>query len=177
MGDSIFALSARTVDTAAARSALTRLNAVCESFINGQPVPGSGSAAPASGAITLPAVMTHLDKAVELMDKQAAIARRYGLPLITYEGGQHLIGLGPVRDNARVNALFDSANRDPRMGRIYSRYLAEWNRASGGKLYVNLLDCAGMSKEGRWGMIEFPDQPRSEAPKYDAIQRWIKGAE
>ena len=30
---------------------------------------------------------------------------------------------------------------------------------------------------GRFGSLEYIGQPRAEAPKYDAIQRWIEGRE
>jgi len=28
---------------------------------------------------------------------------------------------------------------------------------------------------GRFGSLGYIDQPRAEAPKYDAIQRWLEG--
>lgn len=116
-----------------------------------------------------------IPKAIEYTVKQAEIARRYRLPVIAYEGGQHLLGISPVEKNKRVNALFDAANRDPRMGLLYTRYLESWSRVTGGQLFVHLLDCGGYGEHGRWGSLEYIDQPRSQAPKYDAIQRWIEG--
>jgi hypothetical protein len=106
-------------------------------------------------------------------EQQAAVARKYNLPLISYEGGQHLANLegGAI---ARVEALFDAANRDPRMGRIYSKYLEDWNRITGGGLWVHLMSCGEAGRGGRWGAVEYLGQPRSEAPKYDAIQKWLE---
>jgi hypothetical protein len=105
--------------------------------------------------------------------QQARVAKAHNLPLIAYEGGQHMTGVGPAVDNAALNALFDRANRDPRMGEIYAAYLAEW-RKQGGTLFMHFVDCAGPSKWGRWGALEWLEQPRAEAPKYDAIQRFIE---
>ena len=36
-----------------------------------------------------------------------------GVSLIAYEGDEHLVGDGG-ENNAAINALFDSANRDPK---------------------------------------------------------------
>jgi hypothetical protein len=104
--------------------------------------------------------------------QQAAIARRYNLPLISYEGGQHLARVGNV-SSERVDPLFDAANRDPRMGGLYARYLEDWSRATGGQLFVHLMNCGESGRAGRWGALEYIDQPRSRAPKYDAIQTFM----
>ena len=116
-----------------------------------------------------------LPKAKAEMEEQAAIAKKYGLPLIAYEGGQHLVDFRPdEKHDAALDALFDAANRDPRMGRLYSRYLKDW-AASGGGLFMHLLDCGPFSLHGRWGAKEYPAQPRSKAPKFDALQGFIDG--
>jgi hypothetical protein len=104
--------------------------------------------------------------------QQAAIARRYNLPLISYEGGQHLARVDGGTSE-RVDALFDAANRDPRMGGLYTRYLEDWSRATGGQLFVHLMNCGEAGKAGRWGALEYIDQPRSRAPKYDALQTFM----
>ena len=33
----------------------------------------------------------------------------------------------------------------------------------------------GTGAAGRFGSLEYMDQPRESAPKYDALQRWIEG--
>jgi len=72
-----------------------------------------------------------------------------------------------------VTALFDAANRDPRMGGLYDSYLAAW-KAAGGKLFVHYVSIGAYTKYGRWGSLEYMDQPRSAAPKFDALQRFIE---
>jgi hypothetical protein len=109
-----------------------------------------------------------VDEALEWVEQQARVARQYRVPLITYEGGQHLVGIGPAADNARLNELFSAVNRDGRMRRIYQRYLAGWRRL-GGTLFVHYAHCAQNSKFGRWGAIEDLMQPRKMAPKFDAL--------
>jgi len=116
-----------------------------------------------------------LPKAKAEMAEQAAVAKRYGLPLIAYEGGQHLVDYRPdERHDPALDALYDAANRDPRMGRLYSRYLRDWADAGGG-LFMHLLDVGPFSLHGRWGAKEYPAQPRSQAPKFDAIQKFVEG--
>jgi hypothetical protein len=114
-----------------------------------------------------------LPQAIGWMNAQAAAAKARGKPLIAYEGGQHLAGHGGVENNTTISALFDSANRDPRMGALYQRYLNAW-KASGGTLMTHYLSCRGYNKWGRWGALEYLGQPRAEAPKFDAIQTFIE---
>lgn len=114
-----------------------------------------------------------LPKAKEQMLAHATVARKYGLPLIAYEGGQHLWDMGG-RDAPELTELFYAANRDPRMGRIYTRYLNDWAEIGGG-LFVHLLDCGSFKGAGNWGALEYLTQPRAEAPKYDALMRFAEG--
>jgi hypothetical protein len=103
------------------------------------------------------------------------VARRFGVRLIAYEAGQHLVGTGPYQDDARINTLYDAANRHPRMGSLYARYLQDWHEATGGELMVTLGYVGAYGRFGRWGALEYLDQPRAAAPKYDALRRWIEG--
>jgi len=100
------------------------------------------------------------------------LANNYGLPLITYEGGQHLIAAGGAQNNDQVNALFFAFNRDPRIKQLYLDYLALW-KAAGGQLFVHFNDVGEFSKFGSWGSLERVDQLRSAAPKFDALQTFI----
>ena len=116
--------------------------------------------------VTLPQVITS-------MSADAAVAAARGIPMISYEGGQHLVGSGGVENNATINALFDSANRDPRMGALYKTYLDAW-KASGAKWFVHWQNCGGYSKYGRWGALEYLEQPRASSPKFNALQTFIE---
>lgn len=114
-----------------------------------------------------------LPRARKQMEQHAAVARKYGLPMIAYEGGQHLWNM-TGKQAPRAVALFDAANRDPRMGKIYSRYLQDWTEAGGG-LFMHLLECGRYEGAGMWGALEYLTQPRDRAPKYDALLRFIEG--
>lgn len=103
--------------------------------------------------------------------RHAELARRFELPLVSYEAGQHLVSL-EQQETPHATALFDAANRDPRMGKLYSRLLTEWDRLSKGGLFIHLMHCGETGTAGRWGLIEYLGQPREKSPKYDAVRRW-----
>ena len=101
---------------------------------------------------------------------QAAVAR--SLHLITYEGGQHLVGILGVENNLAIQTLFNSANRDARMGAAYTSHLAFW-KANGGELFMNFTASAGYGKFGSWGAVEVLDQ--QSTPKQNALTNFIIG--
>ena len=102
-----------------------------------------------------------------------ALAGKYGVRLVAYEGGQHLNGVQGGENDQALNALFDSANRDPRMKPLYLEYLAAW-KAAGGELFVHFNDVSRWDKWGRWGALEYVSQPRSQAPKFDALATFVE---
>jgi hypothetical protein len=134
----------------------------------------------ASGVVNLtaPQLLDRLASEVDgpnrdQMSVQAALARKYGLQLIAYEGGQHLVGVGEAQNNPALAALFAAANRHPRMGEISRRHYQNWFAAGGG-VYVAFVYVEGQNKFGSWGVLEFQDQPIADAPKYKAILDVLK---
>ena len=113
-----------------------------------------------------------LPETIQWIQNQAEVASEYGVDLIAYEGGQHLVALPGVWDNSTINQLFDDVNRDERMGPLYSSLLAAW-RNCGGRLFVHFNNCRTYDKFGRWGALEYLEQERSDAPKFDALQTFI----
>jgi len=129
-------------------------------------------------AMTLDAFIDHVRSRVfpresAHMRNHRTLASKYGLSLLAYEGGQHMVGVGAAQDNRALNALFDAFNRDPRIKQLYLDYLAIWKR-EGGELFVHFNDVSRYAKSGRWGALEYVAQPRSEAPKFDALQTFIE---
>jgi hypothetical protein len=104
----------------------------------------------------------------EQIRKQSALARKYKLQLVAYEGGQHLTGYGGAENNEQLTKLFQSANRHPKMYDLYRRHLKTWDAAGGG-LYVLFANVARPTKWGSWGLLEYQDQPIAWAPKYRAF--------
>ncbi len=91
-----------------------------------------------------------------------------GLPLVAYEGGQHFVGSGTNAVNFYV-----AANRNPRMKDVYLQYLDDWF-AQGGGLFMHYAGCGLGGQYGSWGSKEWYNQPRAEAPKYDALLTFIE---
>jgi hypothetical protein len=96
----------------------------------------------------------------------------YNLPLLAYEGGQNFA------DGATdaLNTLYMAANRDPRMGQAYTRYLQQW-KTGGGQLFMYYNDVGAESKYGSWGALESIMQTttplNSAPPKWQAIQNFV----
>jgi hypothetical protein len=99
--------------------------------------------------------------------KQAA--DEYGLPLVGYEGGQHLV----TYSGGKAEALFLAANRDPRMGAALRTLAADWKDA-GGQLFMAFSYTERPSPFGSWGMKEY--QRDDAAPKWQAIKALRDGA-
>ncbi len=114
-----------------------------------------------------------LPEALGWVREHAEIARRHGLELVAYEAGQHYVGVDGAQDDESLNALFDRFNRSPAIGEVYTAMLEGWVAAGGGWLN-HFVDVSGYSKWGRWGALEYASQPRAEAPKYDALLRFVE---
>jgi hypothetical protein len=96
----------------------------------------------------------------------------YKLPILAYEGGQTFANGA----TDALNKLYMAANRDPRMGQAYARYLKQW-KTGGGQIFMHYNDIGVGSKYGSWGAIESIMQsttPLSNAPpKWQAIQSFL----
>ncbi len=107
----------------------------------------------------------------KMMESQAALAKRFGLKMMAYEGGQHLGGYNGAENDDRLTMLLVKANWDPRMGDLYRRYLANWKSAGGGT-FVLYNSMGGYGKWGSWGLLENEDKQTS--PKWEAVQSMMK---
>jgi hypothetical protein len=114
-----------------------------------------------------------LPEAIEWMKKNAAVAKKHHVDLIAYEGGQHLTGVLGEENNETLNKLFDRVNRNSQMRTTYERYFDAWRKANG-KLFVYFSAPGRYSKWGRWGITESLYDSRKDAPKYDAVMRFIE---
>jgi hypothetical protein len=99
------------------------------------------------------------------IQSNAAVARKYGVKLVAYEGGQGLVGLNSAQNDGVMTGLFKAANRDPQMKALYAQYLANWVGA-GGDILVHYSDVGAYTKYGFYGALEYQDQDPSSAPKY-----------
>ena len=112
-----------------------------------------------------------LPESLVRIDKHAEVARGAGLDLVAYEGGQHLSALGDAMHNKPLVELLCNANRDPRMGGIYTDYANHWT-AAGGKLHNFFASVGRYGRYGSWGHLEAFSQDPATAPKYLAALKW-----
>lgn len=99
-----------------------------------------------------------------LLPHHGAVADEFGLKLIMYEGGSHVVGLGPVSDDDEVTAFFADLNYSAEMGALYSDLIAGWARAGGG-LFMHYADVEKPTRWGSWGALRHlaDDNPRWNA--------------
>ncbi|MCB9634683.1 MAG: hypothetical protein H6721_21360 [Sandaracinus sp.] len=90
--------------------------------------------------------------------------------LVAYEGGQHIVPYETGPRHERYLAI----NRDPRMKELYLQYLGLWAELTGGSVFVHYNSPSAWSQFGYWGSKEYQGQPRSEAPKHDALLTYIE---
>jgi hypothetical protein len=106
--------------------------------------------------------------AYKQMQSNSAVASKYGLRMIAYEGGQSLVGYNGAENNTTLTSLFETANRSPRMTALYAQYLANWV-AAGGDGFIHYSNVTAYTKYGSWGALEYEDQDPATAPKYQAL--------
>ena len=99
---------------------------------------------------------------VEKSLENKRVAHKYGKRFIAYEAGQHLI----LRDNVK---LLEKISRDQRMYDLYKKYIHGWKTEVGDTM-VLFSSISPVSQYGAWGLLEYPNQPLSEAPKMRAVQ-------
>lgn len=116
---------------------------------------------------------TVLPSAQADMTLAANIAKKYGVKLLAYEGGQHLVGTYDTQNYASLMSKFQAFQYDPRIKELYIDYFDSWKKA-GGDLFCHFNDTQINSKFGSFGSREWLTQTRADAPKFDAIQTWIE---
>lgn len=99
---------------------------------------------------------------VERLAAHANLAKGYNVPLLLYEGGQHLnvAATSPIADEVLA------AQRHPRMGDLY-RLALQRCRESGATLAVAYSDVSPWSPAGSWGAREHMSD--TDSPKWRAL--------
>lgn len=141
------------------RSSDGGLSTLFNELLNG----GELSGGPVGGA---------LEQSFGWIDENANLANGYGVRLLAYEGGQHLVGIGSAGNSEALTTLFTTANRDARMAEVYQRYLNGWN-LRGGDLFMHFNDIGSYTRYGSWGALERIGQISS--PKYDELRAYSLG--
>lgn len=123
-------------------------------------------------AMTVEQILDHVEQvalpeAIKWIEAHRRLAEQYGLTLIAYEAGQHLVGIQGGENNDEMTRLFHSANRHPRMGQIYRSYFAAWEANRGGVMAM-FASVGQWSKWGSWGLMEFYNEDPAQHPKMAA---------
>ena len=114
-----------------------------------------------------------LPESIKWIQGNKRIADQYGLRLIAYEGGQHMVGVGGVENNDAITRLLHTANAHPRMGDLYRKYYAAWAK-EGGDLFCYFASTGRWSKWGSWGILQHYDDDPAKSPKFMATMRWAR---
>ena len=107
-----------------------------------------------SGALSGDAEGSLNDLRDRVFPYHADIAKKYGLDLIMYEGGTHVVGIGAGVDDAALTEFFTHLNYTAEMGMLYARLMADW-RAAGGGLFTHFNDIQTPGKWGSWGALRY----------------------
>ncbi len=98
----------------------------------------------------------------------AQIASSHGLPLVAYEGGQHLAATNAQqRKDAGLIAWLKQLNEQGAMRGLYHHLRATWGEA-GGRTIVYYNDLGAWDNFGCWGHLRRIDDPRE--PKWAAVR-------
>ncbi len=95
------------------------------------------------------------------------------IELVFYEGGQ---GLEPWDDPQQANTMtnaFRDVNRDDCMGNLYDTLLSAFVSDGGGTLFLHYVNTHDPKPWGSYGALEYRDQPKASAPKYQALMDFI----
>ncbi|MEE9350845.1 MAG: hypothetical protein V3U78_01190, partial [Thiotrichaceae bacterium] len=109
-----------------------------------------------------------IDNTLKFVKQQAGIAKNYGVRLVAYEGGQHLVHSKTHSLKEGANPHLLKANKHPLMAQAYYRLLNGWKKA-GGSLFVAFSAPRPSTWHGSWGVKEHINEPNHLAPKYRAL--------
>lgn len=134
---------------------------------------GNAENGPAVARWSLDQLFTALEREVNgenrvFIQRQTAIARRFGIRLVAYEGGQHLVAATGTTHDQALQRLFSAANRHQRMGDLYQTHLSHWF-LEGGDVYALFNSMGTYSQWGYWGLLEH-ESGAATAAKWRALQ-------
>ena len=126
----------------------------------------------------------HIDNVFRAANREnAAIAAEYGVPLVSYEGNQHLTvdqGRSQRKGNVHTEAhpkleeTLAEVCRSERMHDAYQEAMRVWADA-GGRTPTIFVGIGRWGRSGMWGHREFQGQSVEEATLWRAFTGWLEG--
>lgn len=114
-----------------------------------------------------------MNNVYKMIGQQMEYAKKYNVKLIAYEGGQHLTAPGTKSTRDYPNPFLIGANRAHTMEKFYIDFLNNWDRITGGSLFVAFSAPRTCQFYGCWGITEYLNQPAAKAPKYRALKKFF----
>lgn len=113
------------------------------------------------GSITGDATDSLSHVLTQILPYHAAVAADHGLKLMMYEGGSHVVGIGPLADDQSLTDFFTHLNYTPEMGALYIDLMSGWRRLTDAPFNA-FVDVAPPGKWGSWGGLRHltDDNPR-----------------
>lgn len=108
-----------------------------------------------------------LPKAIADAKAHRVVTDQYGVRLLAYEGGSHLVGVGALQNNQKITDLYLAAAADPRMGVAYTTLLSAWKQ-NVGDLFMHFSHLGQWTKFGSWGARRTMEDT---TPKYEALKK------
>ncbi|NNE52300.1 MAG: DUF4214 domain-containing protein [Sulfitobacter sp.] len=102
----------------------------------------------------------------QFFEYHSDVADRYGLDLVAYEGGSHIVGVGGWTNDQELTDFFTHLNYRPELGDLYEEVFDLW-RDAGGTLFTAYTAVDRPTKHGSWGHLRHLDDSN---PRMDAIR-------
>lgn len=115
-----------------------------------------------------------IQNVLTMVQKQADLAKQYGVKLIAYEGGQHLVDRKTRSSRDFPNPQYIGANRAQPMEALYVEFLEGWQKITGNSLFVAFSAPRTYQAYGSWGVKEHINQAAEAAPKYRALLQMLR---
>lgn len=101
----------------------------------------------------------------ELFPYHKAVADRYGLELVMYEGGTHVVGLGASMQDEELTEFLMALNYAPGIEALYDELIAGWRRVSDNP-FNDFNAIERPSRYGSWGTLRWLDD---DNPRWRAV--------
>jgi len=107
----------------------------------------------------------------DLLDRtlahHVAVAERYELALVMYEGGTHVVARPDQHEDEALLEFFEALNYSEEMGAAYDALLAGWQELTPSP-FVAYMDIGTPGRWGSWGHLRHLDD---QTPRWDALMR------